>query len=107
MGESQLLPLWSNWLGVMSLVVSRGSRLGVVGGHGVHRMALSRLLLLSYCNTGKKGGVQRVHVGIENGGVKVPDHNRQRGQQSLVEMNRGGDVEPTLRQQSQDQIVRP
>ena len=48
---------------------------------------------------GQEGGVQRVDVGVENHRIEVPDHDGQRGQHGLVEVDRGGDIQPALGQQ--------
>src|ERR1039457_575936 len=100
-GDSQPRPLRSELLGVIACKsVSRNLRFH-------RRYVFLRELLSLYTTTGQERGVQRVDIGIENGGVQVPDHNRHGCQDGFVEVDGSGDVQKALGKHSHDEIVGP
>src|SRR4051812_20759406 len=69
--------------------------------------AFLRVLTLYNTTPGEERRVERVHVGVEDDRVEVPDHDGQRRQNGLVQMNGRRNVQPGFRQETQRQIVGP
>src|SRR5471030_3334035 len=73
----------------------------------MHLILMHMILMHSNAITGVPGAIHRINFGIENCRIKVPDYDRQRRQDCLIEVHRGSHIQPVLRKEGKHQVIGP